>query len=222
MSAYPFASSAKVEETLDVLGTRNIATTQQTLLQQILVASAISGFPAPTGFTATAGNQQITLSWDAQPAADTFTIKFGITNVLGAASVLTSSATGTSFVFDSGESIQAGEKYYFWISATGSEGTSSFSSSVTARSFVTVADGAMVALVTPTGSWTLGTLLFRLAPPILPDGLTIDDGNGWETVGGDWFDSDTFDPANNHPISGAFTFANLTGVTSITFWDTEP
>lgn len=43
MSAYPFASSAKVEETLDVLGTRNIATTQQTLLQQILVACGVGG-----------------------------------------------------------------------------------------------------------------------------------------------------------------------------------
>lgn len=43
MSAYPFASSTKVEETLGVLGTSNIATTQQTLLQQILVACAVNG-----------------------------------------------------------------------------------------------------------------------------------------------------------------------------------
>lgn len=43
MSAYPFASDAKVTETLDVLGTRNIATTQQTLLQQILVACGVGG-----------------------------------------------------------------------------------------------------------------------------------------------------------------------------------
>lgn len=47
MSAYPFASSAKVEETLDVLGTRNIATTQQTLLQQILVACGVGGSTPP-------------------------------------------------------------------------------------------------------------------------------------------------------------------------------
>lgn len=43
MSAYPFASSAKVTETLGVLETSNIATTQQTLLQQILVAIGVTG-----------------------------------------------------------------------------------------------------------------------------------------------------------------------------------
>jgi hypothetical protein len=43
MSAYPFASSAKVNETLDALETNNIATTQQTLLQQILVACSVGG-----------------------------------------------------------------------------------------------------------------------------------------------------------------------------------
>lgn len=42
-AAYPFASSVRVEETLDVLGTRNIETTQQGLLQQILVATAVNG-----------------------------------------------------------------------------------------------------------------------------------------------------------------------------------
>lgn len=42
-AAYPFASSVKVETTLDVLGTRNIETTQQGLLQQILVATAVNG-----------------------------------------------------------------------------------------------------------------------------------------------------------------------------------
>lgn len=48
MSAYPFASSEKVAETLGVLGTSNIATTQQTLLQQILVACGASrGIPQP-------------------------------------------------------------------------------------------------------------------------------------------------------------------------------
>lgn len=45
MSAYPFASSEKVNETLDVLGTRNIATTQQTILQQILVAIGARSTP---------------------------------------------------------------------------------------------------------------------------------------------------------------------------------
>lgn len=45
MSAYPFASNAKIAETLGVLETSNIATTQQTLLQQILVACGAGGTP---------------------------------------------------------------------------------------------------------------------------------------------------------------------------------
>jgi len=51
MSAYPFASSAKVTETLGVLETSNIATTQQTLLQQILVACGVGGTPPDPGNT---------------------------------------------------------------------------------------------------------------------------------------------------------------------------
>lgn len=47
-AAYPFASAAKVAETLVVLDTNNIATTQQGLLQQILVACAVTNDGTPT------------------------------------------------------------------------------------------------------------------------------------------------------------------------------
>jgi hypothetical protein len=43
MSAYPFASDAKVTETLSVLGASSIAANQQTLLQQFLVACGKMG-----------------------------------------------------------------------------------------------------------------------------------------------------------------------------------
>jgi len=231
MSAYPFASSAKVEETLDVLGTRNIATTQQTLLQQILVACAVSGgAPAPTppatpsGFTATPGNQFTTLSWDAQPEADTFTINFGLTNDFGASTELTSTATGAEFIHSSGEGIQVGERYYYWIQAVNEVGASSFTvSEVAARSFVTLADAETGNLITPSGTWILSTLFFRTGGN-LPSNCNV----GWDggfQVGvslgdGTWEDltnGGLFDP----PISGTFEFVNSSGV-SVTFWDTEP
>lgn len=222
MTVSPVASEARLNEALTAIGAELLGTTEQTLWQQILVASAISGFPAPTGFTATAGNQQINLTWDAQPAADTFTIKFGITNVLGAASVLTSSATGTSFVFDSGESIQAGEKYYFWISAIGSEGTSSFRGSVTARSFVTLANLESLNVVTPQGTWTLRSLFFGISPSPIPDFVNAITSTGtYFTLGGEWLDSVTEDPSDGVPTSGAVSVTNNSGA-NFTFWNGEP
>lgn len=231
MSAYPFASSAKVEETLGVLETSNIATTQQTLLQQILVAiGATGGGPTPTapdtptGFAATPGNQFTTLTWDAQSEADTFTINYGLTNDFGASTELTASATGTEFIHSSGEGIQVGERYYYWIQAVNEVGASDFTTSeVAARSFVTLADAELGNFVTPAGSWVLTTLFFRTGGNLplnctvywdggIQAGVSLGDGT-WE----DLINGGTFDP----PISGPFEFTNSSGIT-VTFWDTEP
>ena len=64
MSAYPFASSAKVNETLGVLETSNIATTQQTLLQQILVACGAGGTPPSSNWILTTGFWNDSGIWD--------------------------------------------------------------------------------------------------------------------------------------------------------------
>lgn len=175
----------------------------------------------PTGFTATAGNQLITLTWDSQPAADTFEIVYSLENTLLTAVSLAAGITGTSFTFDSGESIQAGEKYYFWIQATNGAGTSGYAGSVTARSYVTVTPpAASVNLTTPTGSWTIGTIIF--SQTTLPSGLTINyssvireyDGTGWLNL-------DTFEYEDGVSVSGAFTLTKASGA-AFTFWDTEP
>jgi len=178
----------------------------------------------PTGFTATAGNQQTTLSWDAQPEADSFTIFYGLTDVLGSATELTDAATGTTFVHDAGESIVVGERYYYWIQAVNNVGASSFTTpGVAARSFVTLANGANINLVTPTGSWILRTLFFGTGGNLPLDCLVYWDGvlqGGLSLGDGTWEDSingGIFDPA----ISGAFNFENQSG-SSVTFWDTEP
>jgi hypothetical protein len=228
MSTYPFASDALVTETLGVLGASHIAANQQTLLQQFLVACAVGGgSPVPTapdtpaGFTATPGNQFTTLSWDAQAEADTFTINYSLTNDFGTSTELTAAATGTEFTHSAGEGIVVGERYYYWIQAVNNVGASDFSTSVVARSFVTLTPpNASVNLVTPSGTWTFGTIIF--AATAVPTGFTINkdlvfveyDGTGWLNL-------DTFEYDDAVSISGAFT--NLKGSGDpYTFWNTEP
>lgn len=184
--------------------------------------AAAAGPPGdPTGFTATAGNQLITLTWDSQPAADTFEIVYSLENTLFTAVSLAAGITGTSFTFDSGESIQAGEKYYFWIQATNGVGTSAYAGSVTARSYVTVnAGGGSESVTTPTGTWTMGTIIFAVAAK--PTGLQISaNSTVYAWTGAVWLDTNTFVPSNGVSISGAFTVINNTG-SNYTFWDTEP
>jgi len=192
------------------------------------VGGGAAGPPAtPTGFTATAGNQLITLTWDAQIAADTFEIYFSTTNDFGTASQLTDTTTGTGFVHNTAAGIHPGEKYYYWIRAINGAGKSDWSdgstSSVTARSYVTVAGSGTINLTTPAGSWTLTTLFFRSAGN-LPAGCQVvfDWGSqiGVSLGDGTWEDAimgGTFDPS----ISGAFTFDNLTA-SPVTFWDADP
>ena len=229
MSAYPFASSAKVTETLGVLETSNIATTQQTLLQQILVACGVTGGPpsptppaTPTGFTATAQESATLLSWNAQPEADTFEIYFGTTNVFGSASLLTAAAIGTSFTHNVGNGIQPGQKYFYWVRAVNTDGESAWSSSVTARSFVTLTNTQSRVLTTPIGTWTLGTLFFGNSPDPLPNSISLSVGvNLYIHAEGDWYDANTEELANDVAISGTFTLANNSGA-NITVWNGEP
>lgn len=229
MSAYPFASSAKVTATLGVLGASNIATTQQTLLQQILVVCGAGGAApsaptTPTGFAATPGNQFTTLTWDVQSEADTFTINYGLTNDFGASTELTASATGAEFIHSSEEGIQAGERYYYWIQAVNEVGASDFTTlEVAARSFVTLAEATNENLVTPTGTWTIGTVFFRLGG-FLPATCVVYWGAFGAVSNGDgtWDDDVMGGPLDpSTPISGSFDFTNASGA-SVTFWNTEP
>jgi len=191
------------------------------------VGGGAAGPPAtPTGFTATAGNQLITLTWDAQISADTFEIYFSTTNDFGTATQLTDTTTGTGFVHNTAAGIHPGEKYYYWIRAINGAGKSDWSdgstSSVTARSYVTLAHTASANLTTPTGTWTLGTLFFGSSPGFLPNGVSLSvGGNSYIRFDGDWYDASTEELANDVSISGAFTLANNSGV-SITIWNGEP
>lgn len=177
----------------------------------------------PTGFAASPSDQQIDLTWTSQPEADTFTIRYALTNNFGSSVVLTDAAAGTSFQHNSGSpGFVVGEKYYYWIAAVNGDGTSDYSSSVTARSYITVANFGNVSLTTPSGSWTFGTLFFGATPTPLPDYLNIIAGSVTGlTFGGEWLDAGTEESINADPISGAFSLTNSTGA-SFTFWASEP
>lgn len=189
-------------------------------------AAAPPGPPGdPTGFTATAGNQLITLTWDALPGADTFEIYSSITNIFGTATQLTDTATGTGFVHNTAAGIQPGEKYYYWIRAINGEGKSAWSdgstSSVTARSYVTLANSANRNLTVPSSdSWTLETILFGSVA--VPDLINIlEDGVEYVSISGGWLDVNTESPAVGVPVVGTFNVSNFSG-SSFTFWNQEP
>lgn len=177
----------------------------------------------PGSFAATPGDRQITLSWESQPAADTFTIYFNTADNEAGATILTDTATGTNFVFDSGESIQAGEKYWFWIVAVNGAGSSA-SASASGRAYVTLANSASAVLTTPTGSWILSTLFFRSSGN-LPASCQVvfDEANQIAASIGDgtWSDEVMAAPDYDPAISGAFQFSNFSGWT-VTFWEGEP
>lgn len=232
MIVSPPASQTKTTEALIAIGGELIGQTRQSLLQQILVACSITTAPipptppsTPTGFTATAGNQLITLTWDSQPEADTFEIVYSTSNTFATAVSLAAGITGTSFTHDSGESIQVGEKYYYWLRAINGSGVSDWTdgsaSSVTARSFVTLANSANRNLTVPSsGSWTLETILFGSTP--VPDLINIlEDGVEYVSISGGWLDVNTESPAVGVPVVGTFNVANFSG-SSFTFWNQEP
>lgn len=168
-----------------------------------------------------AGDQLITLTWDSQPSADTFEILYSTSNTFATAVSLAAGITGTSFTHDSGESIQVGEKYYYWIQATNGVGTSGYAGSVTARSFVTLANFANRNLTVPSsGSWTLETILFGSTP--VPDLINIlADGVEYISISGGWLDVNTESPAVGVPVVGTFNVSNFSG-SSFTFWNQEP
>lgn len=173
----------------------------------------------PSGFAATAQESAILLSWDNQPSADTFEIRYNLVNDLNTATLLTTSATGTSHLVDT---LVVGEKYFFWIFSVNAFGESDFSSSVTARSYVMVANSGSVALQVPSpGAINLNDLLFRSGGTV-PMGINISWGSELFSAAGDgtWEDDINGGPANPS-ITGAFTVTNNTG-SAFTFWDTEP
>jgi rhamnogalacturonan endolyase len=83
---------------------------------------------APTGLSATAGSAKVTLGWNASTGASSYEVGEA-TNNGGPYSIINASVSGTSFV-DAG--LQGGNTYYYVVAATGTGGTSPYSSQASA------------------------------------------------------------------------------------------
>jgi len=193
--------------------------------------AAASGPIVPTNFTATAEDRNVALTWDAN-ANPAHLLYLNTVAVFGTASNFTNVgfpnasydvAADDAEAYDNVPPLRTGSLFYFWIVPADGGGAPIGDpvGPITGRPFVVLANLASTTLFVPDGAtMDLIDLLFR-APSALPDGLVINDGSGWETFGGEWLDSDDFSPADNHPVTGAFTITNLTGDT-FTFWNAEP
>jgi hypothetical protein len=82
---------------------------------------------APTGLTATAGNAQVALTWNASSGATSYTVKRSTVNGSGYANI--ASPTTTSYT---NTGLTNGTTYYFVVSATNGSGTSGNSAQASA------------------------------------------------------------------------------------------
>ncbi|MFZ1159726.1 MAG: glycoside hydrolase family 44 protein [Candidatus Sulfotelmatobacter sp.] len=83
--------------------------------------------PAPTGLTATAGNQQVSLSWSASTGATSYNVKRGTVN--GGPYTTASSPTTTSY---SDTGLTNGTAYYYVVTAVNANGESGNSNQASA------------------------------------------------------------------------------------------
>lgn len=137
----------------------------------------VSAPSAPTGLTATAGNQQVGLTWAAVSGATSYHVKRSTTSGSGYTQVgAPSSATYT----DSG--LTNGTRYYYVVSAVNAAGESSNSSEVSATPAVATTDITVTinpAQTKPISPWIYGINSYSGVPN--PPHVTLDraGGNRW-------------------------------------------
>ena len=102
------------------------ATTAQ--YASVSITAPASGPPAPTGVTATPGNGQVTIGWNAVAGATSYNVQFR-TSPTGTFSSAGTGITGTSFVHTGRTN---GTTYYYVVNAVNANGTSANSTQVSA------------------------------------------------------------------------------------------
>jgi hypothetical protein len=133
--------------------------------------------PVPTGLTATAGNQQVTLSWAASSGAASYYVKRG--SVTGGPYAQIAAPTGTSYV---DTSLSNGTMYYYVVSALNSYGESANSTEASAMPVGT--PNVTITIdpnqTTPISPWIYG-LNFYTGVTGAPPRLNLDraGGNRW-------------------------------------------
>jgi fibronectin type 3 domain-containing protein len=103
--------------------------------------------PVPTGLTATAGNTQVVLSWNASSGATAYDVKRSTVSGSGYATI--NSPTGTSYT---NTGLTNGTTYYYVVAAKNASGSSANSSQVSATP---VASGTNLALNKPATASTV-------------------------------------------------------------------
>jgi hypothetical protein len=171
--------------------------------------------PIPTGFEATAGNAQVSLTWSASAGASSYHVKRSTTSGSGYTQV--GAPTTTSFA-DSG--LTNGTTYYYVVSALNAAGESSNSSQVSATPVNAVADVTITIDPTqtrPISPWIYG-INFYNGVPGAPPLLTFDRAGGnrwtaynWETnasnAGSDYiYDNDNYLSSSNVPAEAVRSF----------------
>jgi hypothetical protein len=133
---------------------------------------------APSGLTATAGNQQISLNWTASTTASSYNVKRSMTSGSGYAQI---ASAATSSYTDTG--LANGTHYYYVVSAVNSAGESANSSEASAMPVQPSPDVTITVDPTrtrPISPWIYG-LNFYTSVSGAPPHLTLDraGGNRW-------------------------------------------
>jgi thermitase len=128
----------------------------------LLAATSSSGLPAvPTSLTATAGNAQVSLSWQASAGATSYNIKRSTTS----GGPYTTVATGVTSTSYTSTGLTNGVKYFCVVSATNGAGESSNSNEAYAQPFAVISNVTLNPTSVTGGTSVQGTVTLNGAAP---------------------------------------------------------